>query len=134
MFACIFPYSSSLAFFICFFVSFLSCCSHVQYWRLHSCTSYAFSIPILEGTFFFALFGLSSFSLGIILFHSCCCHAQVFGKTLLQKFHFFYCQTEWYLFFSQTRWSLLRSKIRLLKVDYNNNNNNNKRIFIVHLM
>ena len=35
----------------------------------------------------------------IILFHSCCSHARVFGKTLLHEFHISYSHIEWYLFF-----------------------------------
>ena len=32
-------------------------------------------------------------------FHSCCSHAQVFGKTFVHKFPFSYRHTEWYTFF-----------------------------------
>ena len=37
----------------------------------------------------------------IILFHSCCSHARVFGKTFVHEFHISYSHTEWYLFFLQ---------------------------------
>ena len=30
-----------------------------------------------------------------LLFHSCCSHARVFGKTLLHEFHISYSHTEW---------------------------------------
>ena len=36
----------------------------------------------------------------LVLFHSFCSHALVFGKTLLPKFHISYSHTEWYLLFS----------------------------------
>ena len=35
-----------------------------------------------------------------ILFHSCCSHVQVFGKTLVHEFHIPNSHTEWYLFFT----------------------------------
>ena len=31
-----------------------------------------------------------------VLFHSCCYHSRVFGKTLLHELHIFYSHTEWY--------------------------------------
>ena len=38
----------------------------------------------------------------IVLFHSCCSHSRVFGKTLLYEFHISYSHTEWYLLFSDS--------------------------------
>ena len=35
----------------------------------------------------------------VSLFHSCCSHARVFGKTLVHEFHISYSNTEWYLLF-----------------------------------
>ena len=35
-----------------------------------------------------------------ILYHSCCCHARLFGKTLVHEFPISYSLTEWYLNFS----------------------------------
>ena len=43
---------------------------------------------------------LISFAYFFILFHSCCSHAQVFGKTLVHEFPISYSHTEWYLLFS----------------------------------
>ena len=40
---------------------------------------------------------LTSFVCFFILFHSCCSHAQVFGKTLVLEFPMSYSHTEWYL-------------------------------------
>ena len=42
----------------------------------------------------------SSSSVPFFLFHSCCSHARVFGKTLTHEFHISYLHTEWYLLFS----------------------------------
>ena len=36
-----------------------------------------------------------------VLFQYCCCHAQVFGRTLLREFFISYSHTELYLFFSR---------------------------------
>ena len=36
-----------------------------------------------------------------LLFHSCCSHAWVFGKTLVHEFPISYSHTEWYLLFSR---------------------------------
>ena len=43
---------------------------------------------------------LTFFVCFFILFHFCCSHAQVFGKTLVHEFNSYYSYTEWYLFFS----------------------------------
>ena len=32
-----------------------------------------------------------------VLFHSCCYHSRMFGKTLLHELHIFYSHTEWYI-------------------------------------
>ena len=37
-----------------------------------------------------------------VLLHSCCSHAQVFGKTLVHEFLISYSHTEWYLLFSDS--------------------------------
>ena len=50
-----------------------------------------------------------------VLFHSCCSHAQVFGKTLVHEFHFSSSHTEWYLLLHEAKWSLLGPKLRLSK-------------------
>ena len=47
-----------------------------------------------------ALHFLHSSSVFLILFHSCCSHAQVFGKTLEHDFPMSYNHTEWYFLFS----------------------------------
>ena len=44
---------------------------------------------------------LTFFVCFFILFHSCCFHARVFGKTLLHEFPIYYSHTEWYLLFSR---------------------------------
>ena len=36
----------------------------------------------------------------IVLFHYCCSHARVFGKTLVHEFPISYSHTEWYFIFS----------------------------------
>ena len=41
-----------------------------------------------------------------VLFHSCCSHALVFGKTLLHQLIMFYSHTEWYFPFFKRRNSL----------------------------
>ena len=41
---------------------------------------------------------LTIFGCLIVLFRSCCCHARVFGKTLLHKFSVSYSHTECYFF------------------------------------
>ena len=43
-------------------------------------------------TFFFCLF---------VFFHSCCSHAQAFGKTLVHEFPISYTPTEWHFIFSR---------------------------------
>ena len=42
---------------------------------------------------------LTFFVCFFILFHSCCSHARVFGKTLVHEFPISYSPTEWYLLF-----------------------------------
>ena len=42
---------------------------------------------------------LTSFVCFFILFHYCCSHAQVFGKTLVHELPISYSHTEWYLHF-----------------------------------
>ena len=54
-------------------------------------TSFHIHFPLL--TFFLSL---------IVLFHSCCYHAQVFGKALVHEFPIFHSHTEWNLFSSGT--------------------------------
>ena len=49
----------------------------------------------------FTLLFLPSSSVLFILFHFCCSHAQVFGKTLVHEFHISYSHTEWSLLFSR---------------------------------
>ena len=57
-----------------------------------------------------------------MLFHSCCSHAIVFGKTPAHESPVSYSHTEWYLLFSlETTWSKW-SKCLLSKTNYNNNN------------
>ena len=58
--------------------------------RAHCASFHIHSFP-----FFLAS---SSLSL-IVLFQSCYSHAQVFGRTLVHEFHFFYSHTEWNLLF-----------------------------------
>ena len=60
------------------------------FFRVH-CTSFHNYSPLL--TFFLCF---------IVLFQSCCSHAQVFGKTLLHEFPIFYSHTEWNLLSSGT--------------------------------
>ena len=55
------------------------------------CTSFHIHFPLL--TFFLCF---------IVLFQSCCSHAQVFGKTLVHEFPIFYNHTEWNLLSSGT--------------------------------
>ena len=52
----------------------------------------------------FTSFHTQAFLLAIFvvtLFHSCCSHARVFGKTLAHEFPISYSHTEWYLHFSR---------------------------------
>ena len=56
----------------------------------------AFLLSVLKLLFLLSL----SVSL-IILFHSCCSHAQVFWKTLVHEFPISYSHTEWYLHLSR---------------------------------
>ena len=55
------------------------------FFRVH-CTSLNNHSPLLA---FFLCF--------IVLFQSCCSHAQVFGKTLVHEFPIFYSHTKWNL-------------------------------------
>ena len=48
---------------------------------------------------FFPYSRLSCFFCFFVLFHSCCSHARLFGKTLVNEYHISYIHTEWYLFF-----------------------------------
>ena len=58
---------------------------------------------IVTGLFFnsfsFSLFPAFLHPLFFVFFHSCCFHAQVFGRTLLHEFHLFYSHTKWNLCF-----------------------------------
>ena len=53
------------------------------------------------------------------LFHSCCSHASVFGKTLVHQFHISYSHTEWYFIFSESATTsaqcVFERKVELLK-------------------
>ena len=70
---------------------------------------------------FFPYSHFSSYLLRLlILFHSCCSHGLVFGKTLVHEFPISYCRTEWYLLFHETRW-FFTLKSRLSNTNYNNN-------------
>ena len=55
-----------------------------------------------------------------ILFHSCCSHTQVFGKTLVHEFHISYSHTELYLLFrsmeAMKNWK--PSAIKLIRLKY----------------
>ena len=73
------------------------------------------------GTFFFlALFTSfhthSLFFCFFVLFHSCCSHARVLGKTLVHEFFISYSHTEWYLFFpdSATTQKRIRCEMAIL--------------------
>ena len=46
-----------------------------------------------------------------VLFHSCCSHAQVFGKTLVHEFLISYSHTEWHLFFSDSATTSAQKRI-----------------------
>ena len=51
-------------------------------------------------TCFHTLVSLITFSFCFfVLFHSCCSHARLFGKTLVHEFLISYSHTEWYLLF-----------------------------------
>ena len=47
--------------------------------------------------YFFPYLRFSSYLCLFMLFHSCCSHARVFGKTLVHEFHISYSHTEWYI-------------------------------------
>ena len=57
----------------------------------------------------------------IVLFQSCCSHAQVFGKTLLHEFSIFYSHTEWNLLSSGTN-TLLWWRACFKKLNYKQTN------------
>ena len=62
---------------------------------------------------------LTSFVCLFILFHSCCSHAQVIGKTLVHEFPISYSHTEWYLhFFALWRQWIIGNWARLNKSYY----------------
>ena len=79
-----------------------------------SCPLYLFPTDSSLLTFFVCFF---------ILFHSCCSHARVFGKTLVHELPISYSHAFWKMhsFFRETTWSKW-SKCRLSKTNYNNNN------------
>ena len=79
------------------------------------CTSFHIHYTILT---FFPCF--------IVLFQSCCSHAQVFGKTLLHEFPIFYSHTEWNLFSSGTN-TLLWWRACFKKLNYKQTNKNMPR-------
>ena len=56
-------------------------------------------VPALLLSILTPLLILTKFVCFFILFHSCCSHAKVFGKTLVHEFHISSSRTEWYLFF-----------------------------------
>ena len=64
---------------------------------------------------------LAFFLCFLVLFHSCCYHARVFGKTLVNELPISYSRTEWYLLFANPRWSKW-SLSCLSKTNYINNN------------
>ena len=61
---------------------------------------------------------IGSFVCFLILFHSCCSHAQVFGKTLVHEFPVSYSRTEWYLLFSLCDWQWIIINGALLNKSY----------------
>ena len=70
--------------------------SSSDFWRLGW---WDFFVPtVLLSTFIPFFLTSSSLSL-IVLFQSCCSHAQVFGRTLVHEFLFSYSHTEWNLLF-----------------------------------
>ena len=76
---------------------------------LFFCTSFHIHSPLL--TLFLCF---------IVLFQSCCSHAQVFGKTLMHEFPIFYSHTEWNLFSSVTN-TLLWWRACYQKLNYKQN-------------
>ena len=42
-----------------------------------------------------------------VLFHSCCSHVRVFGRTIVHELAFSYSRTEWYVLFSYSDYSRL---------------------------
>ena len=58
-----------------------------------------FLVPTVLLSTFIPFFLTSSPLSLIVLFQSCCSHAQMFGRTLVHEFHFSYSHTEWNLLF-----------------------------------
>ena len=56
-----------------------------------------------------------------VLFHYCCCPAQMFWTTLVQELHIFYCHTEWNLFLSHA-WDRLCIVWGVVLNKHHNNN------------
>ena len=77
------------------------------------CTSFHIHSPLL--TFFLCF---------IVLFQSCCSHAQVFGKTLVHEFPILYSHTEWNLLSSGTN-TLLWWRACWTKLNYKQTNKEN---------
>ena len=70
-----------------------------------------FFVPALLLSILTPLLILAFFVCFFILFHSCCSHAQVFGKTLVHEFSISYSHSEWYLLFPTVQ---LQVHIRVL--------------------
>ena len=61
---------------------------------------------------------LAFFVCYFILFHSCCSHTLVCGKTLVHEFPISYSHTEWYLLFSRGEIVLALAELRISKFNH----------------
>ena len=61
-----------------------------------------FFVPVVY-TFPYSHFSCYLLPRVFVLFHSCCSHEQVFGRTLVHEFPIFYSHTEWNLLSSFCR-------------------------------
>ena len=105
------PFSYLLPLFLCLLSFFLSSSlvfrgntpARIPHFLCHSEWNFLFDLScILTSRFasFHTDASLLTFFSFFILYHFCCSHALVFGKTLMHAFHISYSHTEWYLFFS----------------------------------
>ena len=88
---------------ICFLLNGFHCTFSISY-KILPYYVYYFHILLgcdrLSGLLFLMPASLLTFFVRFfILFHSCCTHEQVIGKTLFHEFPISYSHTEWYLLF-----------------------------------
>ena len=98
---------------ICFLLIEFHCAFSISYKMLTNCVYYyciwlgcdrPSGLPFFHARFisFHTHTSLLTVFCFFILFHSCCSHAWMFGKTLVREFPMSYSHTEWYIIFSDS--------------------------------